>query len=51
MSIGAGIAIIGIWAATGAVTWIYKNEFSAFGVILCLGIAASATLAVTGVKP
>lgn len=49
MSIGAAIAIAAIWFSTGGTLCYFREEVSAFAVILAFGIAAGATLAIAGV--
>jgi hypothetical protein len=51
MTIGAGIAICGMWAATSFMAWAFRKDISPFGVCVLAGIAAWATTSAIGVKP
>lgn len=50
MTIGAGIAICGMWAATAGILWTYRKTSSPFAAIVAIAIAAWATAAIAGFR-
>lgn len=50
MNLGTAIAVCAMWSALAVVLWTYRKDFSPFGVVICLAIAAWATAILAGAK-